>query len=393
MSETTEQAQPKRPKRSNIPVIIGVLLLGIFIGTRSGDIAAWLSGQDGALNTKGVDAIYRELQNKYDGTIDKAKLEDGMKKGLVAGLGDEYTEYMTAEEAQEFDDQLNGSIGGGIGAEIGRRNNQPTIVRVLDNLPAKRAGLLAGDTIIAVNNDSTVGMQVDEVVKKIRGEAGTTVEIKVVRGENHEEKVFQVTREEITSPSVSSKVENGIGIMTISRFDGKTGGLARKAAHDFAEQGVQKVVVDLRGNGGGEVQAAQQVLGIWLGAGQTVITERKGDKVVDTIKSEGSALLGDKKTVVLMDDRSASASEIVAGALKDYDKAMLVGTKTFGKGSVQQLFPLEGGAQLKVTIAKWYTPKGKNINKEGIKPDKEVQLTADDANAGRDPQLDAAKAQ
>ena len=266
-------------------------------------------------------------------------------------------------------------------------------MRVLDNLPAKRAGLLAGDTIIAVNNDSTVGTQVDEVVKKIRGEAGTTVEIKVVRGENHEEKVFQVTREEITSPSVSSKVENGTGIMTISRFDGKTGGLARKAAHDFAEQGVQKVVVDLRGNGGGEVQAAQQVLGIWLGAGQTVITERKGDKVVDTIKSEGSVLLGDKKTVVLMDDRSASASEIVAGALKDYDKATLVGTKTFGKGSVQQLFPLEGGAQLKVTIAKWYTPKGKNINKEGIKPDKEVQLTADDANAGRDPQLDAAKAQ
>lgn len=393
MSETTEQVQPKRSKRSNIPVIIGVLLLGIFIGTRSGDIAAWLGGQDGTLNTKGVDAIYRDLQKRYDGTIDKTKLEDGMKKGLVAGLGDEYTEYMTAEEAQEFDDQLNGSIGGGIGAEIGRRNNQPTIVRVLDNLPAKRAGLLAGDTIVAVNNDSTVGMQVDEVVKKIRGEAGTTVEIKVVRGENHEEKVFQVTREEITSPSVSSKVENGIGIMTISRFDSKTGGLARKAAHDFAEQGVQKVVVDLRGNGGGEVQAAQQVLGIWLGAGQTVITERKGDKVVDTIKSEGSTLLGDKKTVVLMDDRSASASEIVAGALKDYDKAMLVGTKTFGKGSVQQLFPLEGGAQLKVTIAKWYTPKGKNINKEGIKPDKEVQLTADDANAGRDPQLDAAKAQ
>ena len=393
MSETTEQVQPKRSKRSNIPVIIGVLLLGIFIGTRSGDIAAWLGGQDGTLNTKGIDAIYRDLQKRYDGTIDKTKLEDGMKKGLVAGLGDEYTEYMTAEEAQEFDDQLNGSIGGGIGAEIGRRNNQPTIVRVLDNLPAKRAGLLAGDTIVAVNNDSTVGTQVDEVVKKIRGEAGTTVEIKVVRGENHEEKVFQVTREEITSPSVSSKVENGIGIMTISRFDGKTGGLARKAAHDFAEQGVQKVVVDLRGNGGGEVQAAQQVLGIWLGAGQTVITERKGDKVVDTIKSEGGALLGDKKTVVLMDDRSASASEIVAGALKDYDKATLVGTKTFGKGSVQQLFPLEGGAQLKVTIAKWYTPKGKNINKEGIKPDKEVQLTADDANAGRDPQLDAAKAQ
>lgn len=393
MSETTEQVQPKRSKRSNIPVIIGVLLLGIFIGTGSGDIAAWLGGQDGTLNTKGIDAIYRDLQKRYDGTIDKTKLEDGMKKGLVAGLGDEYTEYMTAEEAQEFDDQLNGSIGGGIGAEIGRRNNQPTIVRVLDNLPAKRAGLLAGDTIVAVNNDSTVGTQVDEVVKKIRGEAGTTVEIKVVRGENHEEKVFQVTREEITSPSVSSKVENGIGIMTISRFDGKTGGLARKAAHDFAEQGVQKVVVDLRGNGGGEVQAAQQVLGIWLGAGQTVITERKGDKVVDTIKSEGSALLGDKKTVVLMDDRSASASEIVAGALKDYDKATLVGTKTFGKGSVQQLFPLEGGAQLKVTIAKWYTPKGKNINKEGIKPDKEVQLTADDANAGRDPQLDAAKAQ
>ena len=393
MSETTEQVQSKRSKRSNIPVIIGVLLLGIFIGTRSGDIAAWLGGQDGTLNTKGIDAIYRDLQKRYDGTIDKTKLEDGMKKGLVAGLGDEYTEYMTAEEAQEFDDQLNGSIGGGIGAEIGRRNNQPTIVRVLDNLPAKRAGLLAGDTIVAVNNDSTVGTQVDEVVKKIRGEAGTTVEIKVVRGENHEEKVFQVTREEITSPSVSSKVENGIGIMTISRFDSKTGGLARKAAHDFAEQGVQKVVVDLRGNGGGEVQAAQQVLGIWLGAGQTVITERKGDKVVDTIKSEGSALLGDKKTVVLMDDRSASASEIVAGALKDYDKATLVGTKTFGKGSVQQLFPLEGGAQLKVTIAKWYTPKGKNINKEGIKPDKEVQLTADDANAGRDPQLDAAKAQ
>jgi len=185
-------------------------------------------------------------------------------------------------------------------------------------------------------------------------------------------------------------VTNGVGTLTISRFDSETGTLARAAARDFKSQGVKAIILDLRGNGGGYLTAAQDVAGLWLD-NQVVVSERTNGKVVDELKSGSDAILSGIHTVVLVNAGSASASEIVAGALQDHGVAKLVGEKTFGKGSVQKLIALPEGAQLKVTVARWYTPNGKNITKEGITPDITATLAQKDVDAGVDPQLDAAK--
>ena len=202
-------------------------------------------------------------------------------------------------------------------------------------------------------------------------------------------KEFTIKRETVTNPSVYTKVENGIGIMTMSRFDTETASLARKAAQDFKRQNVKGVILDLRNNGGGYLTAAQDVAGLWLD-NEVVVTERAQGKVIDELRSGTNAILADTPTVLLVNGSSASASEIVAGALKDYKKATLVGEKTFGKGTVQKVLDLGAGTKLKVTVARWYTPNGQNISEQGIEPNKKVEFTDKDADAGKDPQLDAA---
>lgn len=344
----------------------------------------------GTLDLSTLQTTYQALKANYDGTIDDSALIEAANKGMVNSLGDPYTVYFNAKEAADFNNDLSGAIGGGIGVELSVRNNVVTVVRVLADNPAEKAGLLVGDVIAKVNDKVIPASEsLNDVVSKIRGEAGTTVKITVNRG--GEMKDFTITRAEVTNPSVYSKVENGIGIMTISRFDDQTGQLARLAAQSFKSQQVKSVILDLRGNGGGYLTAAQDVVGLWVN-NKTVVTERTNGKVVDNLKTGTDAILAGLPTVVLVNASSASASEITAGALQDYGVAKLVGEKTFGKGSVQKLLGLPDGAQLKVTIAKWYTPNGQNISKEGIAPDKAVSISVDDINAGRDPQLDAAKA-
>ena len=199
-----------------------------------------------------------------------------------------------------------------------------------------------------------------------------------------------MVRQNITAPAVESKINGKIGILTVSRFNDDTVSAARKAAREFIDRGVTKVIVDLRNNPGGTVDSAQGLLGLWLND-QVVLTERRGSETVKTLNSTGSPILENMQTVVLINENSASASEITAGALRDYGKAKLVGKKSYGKGSVQVVLDLSSGSQLKVTEARWYTPKGKNIDKEGIKPDVEVELTADDVKNDKDPQLEKAE--
>jgi carboxyl-terminal processing protease len=309
---------------------------------------------------------------------------------MVSSLNDPYTVFFNAKDAADFNNDLTGTIGGGIGVELSLRNNQVTVIRVLADNPAEKAGMAVGDVITKINDtavDPTAS--VDSIVASIRGDAGTTVKITVTRGA--ETKDFTITRADVTNPSVYSTVTDGIGIMTISRFDDQTGELARSAAASFKSQNVKAVILDLRGNGGGYLTAAQDVVGLWEN-NKTVVTEKTNGKVVDTLKSGTDPILNGLPTVVLVDASTASASEITAGALQDYGTAKLVGEKTFGKGVVQKLISLPEGAQLKVTVAKWYTPNGVNIQKQGIAPDKVVSISDDDINAGRDPQLDAAKA-
>ena len=374
-------------------IVAFAVIIGYMAGTRNDQIVSVVAPvfgikvETGTLDMASVQSTYRQLKLNFDGPLDQKALIEGATKGMVAASGDAYTVYMNKKEAEEFNKDLSGDIGGGIGAEIGKRSNKPTVLRILADTPAAKSGLQSGDVIVAVNDESADDWSVDDTVSKIRGEIGTTVKIAVIRGTDAKE--FTITREKITSPSVDSKIDGTVGIMTMRRFDKTTSEQARTAAQDFKNKGVKSVILDLRGNGGGLLTAAQDVAGIWLD-NKVVVSERTNGKVTDELRSGGNPILSGIPTVILVNGSSASASEIVAGALQDHGAAVLVGEKTYGKGSVQKLVDLADGSILKVTVARWYTPKGKNITKQGIEPNQKVTLSADDANAGRDPQLEAA---
>ena len=371
------------------------LIVGYCGGTQHNSIQAYVgtifgyNAHDAELDLSSLQKTYSFLAANYDGKIDTAKLIEGANQGLVDAAGDEYTTYMSAQESTDFNNSLTGNIGGGIGAEIGIRNEKVTILRALNDNPAKAAGLQSGDVVLMINDESAEGWTVEKSVAKIRGEVGTTVKLTILRGT--ETKEFTITRATINNPSVDSSVVDGIGTITISRFDEQTGTLARAAAQDFVKQGAKGIVLDLRDNGGGYVEAAKDVASLWIASGKTIVVEKRGTTVTDTVKAIGDPILANMTTVVLVNGNSASASEIVSGALQDYKLAKVVGEQTYGKGSVQKLIDLDGGAQLKVTIAKWYTPKGINISSKGITPDVKATLTQADVNAGLDPQMDAAK--
>lgn len=396
-SMATPVVRPQGVSKKNYFLTIAIVaVIGFAIGTRGNQILGAVGPvlgfkvATGTIDLSEVQKTYAQLEANYEGKLDTQALINGASRGLVAAAGDQYTVFMDSKEAAAFNDDLSGTIGGGVGAEIGLRDDAPTIIRVLPNNPAEKAGLLAGDVIVAINDQSTTGWTTEKTASTIRGDVGTTVKINVLRA--GEAKVFTVTRASVSDPSVRSEVRGNTGIITISRFDSQTGELARKAAQSLVQQHVKNVVLDLRGNGGGYLTAAQDVAGLWLD-NKVVVTERVNGKVTDTITSVDNPLLAGLPTVVLVDGNSASASEIVAGALQDYKAATLVGQKTFGKGTVQKVLNLDSGALLKVTVAHWYTPNGKNISKEGIEPNTKVSSSAADINAGKDPQLDAALAQ
>lgn len=377
-----------------IIVIVLVFLLGLNIGNgrlafnQADPVSNDLPDN---LDYASVEAIYDKLRSSYDGELNQAELLDGLKQGLATASGDPYTEYFNAKDAKEFDDELNGSFTG-IGAELGKRpDGGIEIISPIAGFPAEKAGLKAKDLIAEVDGKSTVGQTVTEVVSKIRGEANTKVKLKVIRN-NAEELDFEITRAQITIASVKSEILDGnIGLMTISRFGPDTVQLAREAAQKFKEANVSGVILDLRGDPGGLLDAAVGVSSLWLDKSQTVLQEKRDGRVVKTFKATGSnPTLRGIKTVVLINEGSASASEITAGALKDNNAATLLGTKSYGKGSVQQLIELNDGGMLKVTSAHWFTPSGKGIDKSGLEPDQKVERTDEDYKNNKDPQKDAA---
>lgn len=338
-----------------------------------------------------VEKLYDELRESYDGDLSEAELLDGLKQGLVEATGDTYTEYMDAESAKEFKAQMEGTFSG-IGAELGKdEQDNLIIIAPISGAPAEAVGLRAKDIILAIDGAETSGMTTSDAVTRIRGDAGTKVKLKIARQGSD---VFEVdiTRADITIPSVQSKMlDNHAGLIEISRFGDDTVRLAREAANSLRTQGAQRIVLDLRGNPGGTVDSAVGVASLWLDKGEVVMKEKRGDELVKTFDATGDPVLKGMKTVVLIDGGSASASEIVAGALRDHGAATLVGEKSYGKGSVQRVIDFSDGSLLKVTIARWYTPDDQSIDKQGLSPDTEVKLSEDDIKAGRDPQLDAAQ--
>jgi carboxyl-terminal processing protease len=333
--------------------------------------------------------IYSLMENNFDGKITPQAALDGAKKGLVAAGGDPYTVYMDATESKSLSDQLSGKLSG-IGAQIGIKNNYLTVIAPIASSPAQAAGLKAGDIIIQIDGTTTTGMSVDTAVSLIRGKAGTKVTLKIARGAAPLSDIT-ITRADLTIPSVTWSIKNGdIGYIQISTFGTDTSDLIVKAATDLKAQGAKKIILDLRNDGGGYLDAGVVVASQFLPQGKLVVEERTDGKSKDKLTAQAGGILVGMPTVVLINGGSASASEIVSGALHDNGVAKLVGEKSFGKGSVQEIKQLGSDAQLKVTIAHWYTPAGININKEGIQPDVTVTLTSDDFNASRDPQLDKA---
>ena len=384
----------KRQQLSWFLTLVIVAIVSFVAGARSDALVANVASVFGVrtsnktIDLSSVQKTYQELVANYDGKLDTQKLIYGANRGLVEAAGDPHTAYMDPDETKEFDKSLSGQIGGGIGAEIGLRNNKPTIIKPLENSPAQKAGIKAGEAIVKVNDEASSDWSVEKVVSKIRGEVGTSVKLTLLSGGQTRE--VSVVRQNIVSPAVESEIDGEIGILKVNRFGDDTVSLARKYASEFVEKGVKKVILDLRNNPGGTVGAAQGLLGIWLD-NQIAMTERRGSEIVKTLRTTGTPILGNMKTVVLINGNSASASEITAGALREYGKATLVGQKSYGKGSVQIVLGLPGGSQMKVTEARWYTPKGKNIDKTGIEPDVKVDLSSDDVNNNVDPQMDKAK--
>ncbi len=340
------------------------------------------------LDYSSVDEVYESLRQKYDGELSLEDLMNGLKQGLAQATGDPYTEYLSVEASQEFDDDLSGTFSG-IGAELGREDDAIIVVAPLSGFPAEEAGLRSRDVILQVDGESTAGLSITEVVQKIRGPVGTDVTLTVAR--DFERLEFTITRETITIPSVEHEIVNDtIGHITVSRFGEDTVPLVRQAIEEFKQANVSGIILDMRTNPGGLLNASVELADLWLPRGAAIVEERSGDEVLQTFEARNSSIVDDIPTVILINEGSASASEIVAGALRDNDKATIIGMTSFGKGSVQQLDRLRSGGTLKVTIARWYTPDGLNIDREGIEPDIEVERTEEDFREERDPQLQRA---
>lgn len=330
------------------------------------------------------DRLHRDYVNA---NIDDRQLLQGALAGLVSGLGDPYSTYMTADTAKQFEDEISGSFEG-VGMQVGYKEDKVTIIAPLPDSPAEKAGLKAGDVIITVDTVDVSKLNLDQVIEKIRGKQGTTVIISIQRGTDLQPKTFTVVRQTISVDSVTAKTvdHNGKKIVEVgvSNFNQDTDRELRAKLKTLNAQSLNGVLLDLRNNPGGYLDQAVDVTSIFQDHGE-VVSEVDRESQKKTLSVSGNAFLADIKIVVLVNGGSASAAEIVAGALQDSGRATIIGTQTFGKGTVQDYQTLSDGSSLKLTIAKWLTPKGRSISELGITPDIVIEMPADSKDTS-DPQ-------
>ena len=337
------------------------------------------------------------LNEKYVPTTSTTTISDQAKvygaiQGLASSLKDPYTVFFPPVENEIFQADVRGNFEG-VGMEIGIKDSILTVVTPLKGSPAEIAGLKAGDQIVKINETSTYNLSTEESVALIRGPKGTNVVFTVVRKGEKDPRVISVTRDVINIPTLNTHMrEDGVFVIELYNFSESSPDLFRKALREFIEARTDKLLLDLRGNPGGYLEAAIDMASWFLPPGKVVVSEDFGDKKEPTVfRSRGYDIFNNQlKFVILIDNGSASASEILAGALKEQKVATLVGEKTFGKGSVQELIKITPDTSLKVTIARWLTPDGTSISKSGIVPDVEVKNTKEDIEAGRDPQKEKA---
>lgn len=324
----------------------------------------------------------------YHQPTNEVKFLYGAEAGLVASLGDPYSVFFEPKVATEFSRELSGSIFG-IGAEVSIKKDVLTVIAPLPETPAERAGLKPGDKILAIDGLDTSGMALDLAVSKIRGDKGTTVKLLIMRDGFKKPQEFSIVRGDIQVKSVRYELKNNIAYIKVSHFNEDTGADFTKAVDKVLRDNPRGVIIDLRNNPGGYLNVAVDMIGEWM-AEDVAVIERTSNNEQKEYKTNGRARLNNYPTVVLINKGSASASEILAGALQDYGRAKIVGEQSFGKGTVQSYELFDDGSALKLTVAEWLTPKKRAIDKNGITPDIVVKLTNEDADNLKDPQLDKA---
>lgn len=337
--------------------------------------------------------VWDLLGEKYVGRaeLDANKLFYGAIKGMLAASGDPYTTFFTPEEQKTFQEDISG-IFEGIGAEMALRDGVVTVVAPLEGMPAEAAGVRAGDRVLKINGESTENLTLDQAVDKIRGPKGTEVHLTLYSEGEEDTHEVQVKRNTILVKSVryEDKGEK-IALLRVSRFGDDTHTEFRNAVNLAQQQGVRGIILDLRNNPGGLLTEAVDLGGYFLPKGKVVVQEEDAQGKKTELTADGNALFANVPTVILINQGSASAAEILAGAIRENrEDVRIVGETSFGKGSVQELIPVSKDTSVKITVARWLTPKGNQINQSGISPDETVELTRDDANNKRDPQYDKA---
>lgn len=317
--------------------------------------------------------VWSILEKKYPFKEKQPNTEEkiyGAISGLVSSYADPYTMFFPPSQAKIFAEDVKGEFGG-IGVEIGIRNGLPTIIAPLKNSPAQKAGLRSGDIILSVDDHEIKEVDIDKIVSWIRGNEGSIVTLKVIRKDTKNTLEYKVTREKIQIPVLETETKNNVFVIHFYTFSEKSAVLFTNALENFKASGKNKLLIDMRGNPGGYLDSAVDIASAFLPAGTTIVKEDNGSsKEMSIYRSYGYAKVAESVQIgVLLDEGSASASEILAGALQDHKRATVYGTKSFGKGSVQELIPLSDGSSVKITIAKWLTPNGNSISEKGITPD------------------------
>ena len=373
-----------------IVLFAGMFGAGIWVGVNK---IAYNVPQPGTIDFSLFWDSYNELQANFidPSKINNQKIIYGAIEGMAESLGDPYTSFFNPDQAKKFQQDLSVSFEG-IGVEIGVKKNQLTVVSPLEGTPGQKAGLKAGDIILKIDGKEASNMTTEEAVSLIRGPKGTEVTLSIYRDGWKNPKDIKITRETIKIPPMKWELKDGdVAYVHIYQFDEALPNDFKKAALEILSGPAKRIVLDLRGNPGGYLEISQEIAGWFLQRGKVVTIEDFGKgKEQKQYKTEGDANLANYPLVVLIDQGSASASEILAGALRDNRNIKLIGEKSFGKGSVQQVVDLRGGSFLKVTIAKWLTPKGTSISEVGLEPDIKVSISDKDIEAQKDPQLDKA---
>lgn len=368
-----KDAKPDLRKRFKVTFIVAVIIAFIlgFAGGQANLLFSTVDNQSGSANFKTFWNVYQTIQDNSLKKLNSQRALDGAIDGLVSSLNDPFSVYMTKSQSKDFQNQLDNKFEG-IGAELSLKDSVLTVISPLPNSPAEEAGLKPKDKILKVGDKSTQAMSLANAVDLIRGDAGTKVTLTVQSGDQPSREVT-ITRKAIQAKSVTLKQLNGdIALVTISQFSDDTTDLMNGFAKQIIKDNDKGIIIDLRNNPGGLLNSSVNVASLFLKKG-TVVKEEDKNKHIQEIKTTQDPILKDIPLVVLVNGGSASASEILSGAIQDYNRGQVIGETTYGKGTVQELIPIKGGGTLRLTVDQWLTPNGRVIEYKGIKPDIEIK--------------------